>query len=264
MKDMQTDIMKRIKAGELAMRPRWHFLLKTSLLITGTILAALLSIYLMSFVMFILRQSGIWVTPGLGLRGVGFFILASPWLLITLTLLFLGTLFLLVKHYALCYTRPLLYSLMGVVGLALLGSFVIINTAAHERIGAFSERHALPGLAPLYRHAEQPPEGLYLGTVLQVSDTGFILQEPSGAELTIIVIGATRMPPSTTLETGAHVAILGDKTEDAVTALRIKNIRPDQPLPGFRRQQQPGQVIGPVMKQRHEEAAKPRNGNVTN
>ena len=147
MNTFKQDILKKITAGEVEMKPRWYFILQSLLLIVGVITATLVAVYLLSFVSFTLRQSGVGFIPLYGFRGVSQFVMSSPWLLIFFTGTFLSLLYLLVSRYSFSYKRPHLYSMIGVVVFVLLASFAIEQTVMHQRISQYSERHHLPLLA---------------------------------------------------------------------------------------------------------------------
>src|SRR3989344_96910 len=85
-------ILAEIKRGDLRMRPKWHFLLRAAILFFGTILLLLCLFYIVSFIIFVLRQSGAWFVPTFGVRGWLTVLAALPWFLILLALLLLATL----------------------------------------------------------------------------------------------------------------------------------------------------------------------------
>ena len=106
------DILKKIKSGEVEMKPHWHFVLKSLLLLLGVIVISLLVVYILSFILFFLRQSGIGFVPLYGFRGVIIFVMNSPWLLIASVGALVVVLQLLVKKYSFSFRQPLLYSLL--------------------------------------------------------------------------------------------------------------------------------------------------------
>jgi len=223
MGDLKNNIIDKIKTGEIDMKPKWYFMLKTALLITGVIIIGLLAIYLLSFVMFALHNSGILFAPSFGFRGIGLFITTSPWILILLVAVFLSILYILVKQYSFSYKQPFLYSMLGVIFLVIIGSFAVRETL-HERIGVFTERNQIPGMSPFYKSAhEKLPEGITFGTIEEVLETGFIITDTDGETLTIITDSKTRQKPGSSYSDGDKILIYGDKTnEDTVNAYGIR------------------------------------------
>jgi len=63
---IKADVLKAIKDGQVKMRPKWQFITKAALLIVGVVLVALTILYLVSFIVFVLRQTGLLFVPGFG------------------------------------------------------------------------------------------------------------------------------------------------------------------------------------------------------
>ena len=59
-------VLKAIADGQVKMHPKWQFVTKTVLLIVGAVLLALTILYLVSFIVFVLRRTDIWFVPGFG------------------------------------------------------------------------------------------------------------------------------------------------------------------------------------------------------
>ena len=90
---MKNDVLKAIQAGQVKMRPKWQFITKAALMVLGVVLAALATLYLVSFIVFILRQTGVLFVPAFGPGAFGVFFMSLPWLLILLAAVFDITLF---------------------------------------------------------------------------------------------------------------------------------------------------------------------------
>jgi hypothetical protein len=146
MNNLQKDILNKIKTGEIHMKPKWHFVLKGALWLTATIAVALMAVYLLSFVFFLMRESGLLFAPLFGWAGVVLFVVSSPWILIGVVGVFLGVLYLLVSHYSFSYQKPLVYSMIGSVLLVIALSSFIQATSFHGRAGDFVARPRVPGL----------------------------------------------------------------------------------------------------------------------
>ena len=83
------EILNSIKAGGVKMRPRWYFILQAALAMIGGMILLFLIIYLISFIVFVERQTGAGFIPAFGLRGWTRFLVSLPWLLIMLTFVFI-------------------------------------------------------------------------------------------------------------------------------------------------------------------------------
>jgi hypothetical protein len=238
MNELKDAVLKKIQEGKVHMQPRWHFVLRTVLYAVGTALAALVAVYLMSFVLFILHRTGLLFAPGLGVRGLTFFITASPWLLFGLVGVFLFVLYLLVRHYAFSYRRPLVYSIVGVALFAGIGASAIYAMEVHERIEAFAERNKVPGMAPMYRaFGNKHPDGVTLGVITERIDSGFMMETGVDEEVRVLVNERTKVPRRMSrYDIDDAVLVFGDREGDTITAFGIRPVSGDPTFerPGMR------------------------------
>lgn len=226
MNDIYKTVLEKIKDGKVDMKPRWHFVLKTVLSITAIVLVTLLTVYIFSFVFFFLQQSGVLFAAAFGFRGISFFVMSSPWLLIGAALLFVLLLSVFLTRFSFSYRRPLVYSFIGIVALALLGSFFIEHTTMHARLGSFAEREGVPVLAPLYRGAiEELPEGVHAGVITAINESGFILQTEEGRELQVVITPDTRLPHGLRFEVDDRVFVFTEDQGDTVDAFGVRPIK---------------------------------------
>jgi hypothetical protein len=218
------DILEKIKAGEVAMKPRWHFVLKSLLLILAVAVASLLVVYLLSFILFFLRQSGVGFMPLYGFKGVSVFVMNSPWLLIVSSGALILILQLLVKKYAFSFKQPLVYSLVGIIVLVLIGAYSIEQTQLHSRLQGFSQERNTPLFSSLYRGIdEKRPENILFGTVTEVTEQGFILELDTGENLTILVTEQTKMRSDSRYSAGDTVFVFGDRADrEVIEALGVR------------------------------------------
>ena len=224
MNNITENIIKKIKAGELSMQPRWHFVLRTALMLFGVFLIALAAVYLFSFVLFILHKSGLWLAPQFGVRGVMLLVVGSPWLILSLLGMFLLVLYVLVSHYSFSYRKPLVYSMIGVVLFVIVVSSVIQYFGVHERMQTFVEQRGVPGLSSLYRgQGERRPDGVVVGTIIEIADDTFILTTDRDEQITVRLTGRTKVQPTLRLQVGSEVLVFGDRNGTTVEAFGLKS-----------------------------------------
>src|SRR3990167_8644737 len=125
---IKAKILAAIESGKVTMRPRWHFVLQATLVICGLVIVLLALLFLTSFIIFSLRNTGVWFAPSFGYRGIGVFLTSLPWLLIGLTVIFVVLLEILVKKYSFAYRQPLLYSALALVLIVTIGGVAIAQT----------------------------------------------------------------------------------------------------------------------------------------
>jgi hypothetical protein len=223
MTHLKDTILAHINNGNIAMKPRWYFALRSIFLISGISIAILLSVYLLSFVLFLLRETGLWWAPQFGFRGLIFFVTMSPWLLISVTGLFLTSVYLLVRHYGHNYRHYTLYTLLGVVLAAVGGASVLNYFAIHDTVREYATRGETFGLSPLYREIDRNhPRDITPGRITNLKDTELIIVNPTG-EYRVDISNIT-LPPHITLKIGDHVLVLGSYT--GTTSIAARGIRP--------------------------------------
>lgn len=223
MNNLANNIIKKIKDGEVNMQPRWHFVLKASLMMVGSVLVAFVAVYLFSFVLFTLHQNGLWFAPQFGFKGMMMFVQGTPWLLLSILGIFLLLLYVLVSQYSFSYRKPVVYSLVVVVLLVISLSSVIQYFGVHNRVQLFAERNNVPGLRPLYQNRESSqPAGVVVGVISNVSGDDIQLKTENGEILQLLVTTDTKLPPDIILKTGLEVIVFGDRDGNSVTAFGIK------------------------------------------
>lgn len=177
---VQNEVLERIRSGQLQMKPRLFFVLKTVLVISIAALILLISVWLTSFISFGLRLSGNESLLGFGSRGTLIFLNVFPWGLATLNLVLLALLAWLLRRFKFGYRKPLLYLLIAlVIGGVAVGLLFDRETRFHD--DRFEEAEAGELFGPLesfyeMAHSRAPEEhGVYRGFVLEVREESFVL-----------------------------------------------------------------------------------------
>ena len=225
---LREKVLTRIHEQKTKMIPRWHFVLKAGLCLLGCILILLLVIYLLSFTFFILDENRLWFVPEFGMRGILLFLSSLPWLVIAAVLLFVVLLQVLVTKYAFAYHRPLLFSVMGIVGVVTLGSLVVRQVRFHEEMEVYSRRNNLP-FAPLYQKmTPYQNDHIYPGFIIEfhAPEKDFSLETRTQEVFEVHITPMTRLPAGKSFSLGDEVIVLGDRQGNRIEAFGIKKIRP--------------------------------------
>lgn len=240
------NIIEKIKKGEIKMKPKWHFALKTLLVILSTIVASLFILYLISFIFFSLRLSGLWYLPKFGFRGLGPLLFSLPWLLLLSAILLIVVLEILVRRFSFVYRRPILYTVLGIIILVLLGGFLINKTHMHPALFQRAEKGHLPIVGPMYRGYGMPNlEDVHRGVVSEITDDGFVLQDQNG-QLFTVSTSSTRFPFKQKIQKDDAVIVLGKAENDSIKAVGVRvvddefrpfmrNDMPRMPIPSMHR-----------------------------
>ena len=225
-KSLPEQILQVIHEGKVTMKPRWHFVLRTSLVAVGALLVSSAVLYLVSFIFFMLRQTGVWFVPAFGLSGWAHFLSALPWLLIGLALVFIAVLELLVRHYAFAYRRPLLVSVLVVMGLVLIGGFIVErSTPLHQKLYRQAEHNRLPLAGPMYRqYGYQRFPDIRPGIILATSSRGCLVRDARGELFQVIVSPRTRLPLGADFNIGDRIIIFGPQHDGVIEAFGLQPI----------------------------------------
>lgn len=219
--------MRNISAGEIHMRPRWHFVLLGTLSALGVLFGLAVTAYVVSFMVFVLRINGVLMAPRFGMRGIVPFLLSFPWTLLIIGALLIAIVEVLVRKFSFSYRKPVIYSVIGVVALSLVGSVVVAELGIHQRAYRTAEGSRVPGISRMYQgYAQQRMQHIHVGEITEVVSPGFHIQNPRGHILTIIVTASTTLP-QVQLNVGDTIAVLGERVDDTVSAIGIQYIADD-------------------------------------
>jgi hypothetical protein len=221
---IKRSILAKIENGEALMRPRWHFVLKGMLCFFGVFLVALALLYLASFIVFVLRQTGVLYVPAFGMRGISVFLLSIPWLLVLLAIVFLVVLEILVTRFSFAHRRPLLYSVAAILLFVGIGTMVVSRFNFHVRLFHSAREFNLPVAGPFYRGYGKGVRMVHPGTIHEFVDDGFRMSNPRGQVLRVIILRETRFPYGAALETGDMVIVFGPLEDETIRAVGIRMI----------------------------------------
>jgi len=226
-------VLEKIKTGQAEMRPRWHFVLRTLLLVLGVVILWIALLYLASFILFVLRETGVLFIPSFGFRGIGVFLLSLPWFLILLVALFVVVLEILVTRYSFAYRKPLLYSVGGILFFVVSGGVVVSSLGFHQGFSRYAKEGRVPVAGEFYRSFEhRPNDNIFPGTIVILSRDGFHLRDLHEEEFDIIVTAHTGFPFGVDFEEGDKVVVFGDRkgTSTVVEAVGVRRMD-DRPRP---------------------------------
>lgn len=224
-------ILEKIKNKEVKMRPKFYFVLRTTLYILGIILTFLFAIFLASFIVFSLQISGASQFPALGLRGLIPFLVAFPWALVIFALIFIMILEIFAKKFSVVYKKPLLYSVLGIIAFVLLVSFVIANTPFHRSLFRSAQEGRLPIVGPMYKgRFVDPSHNMCIGEVVEVADDGFQVETVKGESVGIIISPETYLPSDEKIEKGELIMIMGKREDSTIKAFKVIRVKDNKEI----------------------------------
>ncbi|MBI5003834.1 hypothetical protein HZC00_01950 [Candidatus Kaiserbacteria bacterium] len=172
-------VMSTIKMGEARMRPRWHFVLISSIFAVVAFILVLLLVFAISLSIFLLRESGVWFATSFGVRGWFALVSSIPIFYIVFVLFFIVLLELVIRRYPLVYRWPLAGSFLFVAGFIVLGGALLAQTPLHQSLASYARTHTLPApldlpYGPSARIAL--PASLYEGVVVSNKDGVLVIE----------------------------------------------------------------------------------------
>ena len=221
-KSIVESVLERIKQGKLVMRPRWHFVLKTLFGVAFACIVLLLSLYIVSFVLFALRESGAWFIPVFGFRGVLLFLRSLPWILLGVTVIFIVVLEVLVRRYSFSYRKPFLYSLLGVFFLVAIGAIAVERLRFHDEVLRFTKERTIPFVGQFYLgYGMSHAKNVHPVFISTTTEQGFLGRYGSGETIEVIISPDTRLPRGFDFIEGDEVVIIGDMFEGVIDAVGV-------------------------------------------
>lgn len=226
-------IAEAARRGDLTMRPRWHFVLMGTLVGIGAILAFLALLYIASFIVFSLHQSGAWFAPTFGSGGWFSFFRAMPWLLIALSVAFAALLEVLVRRYSFVYRKSLVVTLIAILVVAVAGG--ILGAPIHRSVFRLARRGPPPPIVgPLYRDFDfQRLSDVHRGLIVRVVATSgsiplafgtFLVEDDRGTQWTVRVGPRTRLPFGAEFDLGDTVVIFGPAQGTMIEAVGMREL----------------------------------------
>jgi hypothetical protein len=218
-------VLEEIKSSRIKMRPKFYFVLKTVLLAVGFFAAGTLVLFLISFISFHLRASGIWYLPGFGLHGWGIYFRLMPWFLILAGLILILILEILAKRFSFVWRRPIIYSLLAIILIAVIGGFIIERTPFHPGLFSKARQGKLPFAGSAYREFGMPRfHDVQRGVVEEVIENGFKIRTFDDQLLTVVLAEETQFPFGKEIEEGDTIVVMGEREDDTVRAFGVREI----------------------------------------
>lgn len=218
-------VFDQIEHRRLSMRSRRFFVLKAGAIIVGSLFLSLLIFYTISLIVFGSYHSGTIFLPSFGWSGFWAMIRTLPWGMILFVLASLVCLQLLIRRYALVYLRARLVSLAIMVGLVVIGGFLVLHFDFHRFVWQQTEGSPLQLLYQEY--VLSPRDDIHSGMIEEITDDRILLVDESGIGQKIFLSEKTSFPRGTELKIGQAVLAWGEFDNGRIVARGIRR------LPGF-------------------------------
>ncbi len=173
--NIKEKVLDQIKSGKVSMRSKAYFLAKLGLLTFVTILTTLVSIFLLSFIIFSSSVDGSIFLVRFGGSGLYNFVLTLPWYLLVVDIFLLLFLDLLLKSFRFGYKSPVLYLFIGTFVVVTIVSTSINLTSFHQRVMNSVGGGKIPFFPNLYTGvgSEKQKPGTWKGYVGKINGNSF-------------------------------------------------------------------------------------------
>ncbi len=173
--NIKEKVLDQIKSGKVSMRSKAYFLVKLGLLTFVTILTTLVSVFLLSFIIFSSSVDGSIFLVRFGGSGLYNFVLTLPWYLLVVDIFLLLFLDLLLKSFRFGYKSPVLYLFIGTFVVVTIVSTSINLTSFHQRVMNSVGGGKIPFFPNLYTGvgSEKQKPGTWKGYVGKINGNSF-------------------------------------------------------------------------------------------
>lgn len=222
-KSIKSTVLNKIKSGQVKMKPKTYFVLRAVLIALIAFIIILFALYLVSFIIFALRATGLWSLPKFGFPGMKLLFTSLPWILILTAIFLILILEIFTRRFTLAYRRPILYSVLIIIIFVVLGGFIVYQTKFHSNLFSRAQQEGLPIMGRFYRDYNiDKLQNMHYGIVSEITDNGFFIEKSNQQILTVIIIPETRFPFEKEIKEGEAIMVLGEENNGIIQAFGIK------------------------------------------
>jgi len=132
--EIEENVIQAIRSGQVKMRPRWHFLLKSVVGFLGIVAIFFVILAMVSLAVFALQANGGVLSASLGPIGIHTFFTLFPWALLALAVILIAVLGAMLDHFTVAYQQPFLYLMLTLLIVVALASVAIAETSIGNHI----------------------------------------------------------------------------------------------------------------------------------
>jgi hypothetical protein len=233
--NLKQQILEKIQKGELTMRPKAFFVAKIVVLSILIFITFILSVFLVSYTFFSLREGGHIFLLGFGGRGFFEFFLLFPWIILLVDVGLIILLDWLLKRFRFAYHNPMLYLFIGSLLVITVFGSIVDMTSFHKRILIMAEgqRFPVPGVGGFYSglRRSREDEGLFRGEVTELSTSSFMMENAHfdpGEDKFYHVFTPDGFDIVTFIHEGDQVFVAGDVLPNGeIRAYGVRTVPPD-------------------------------------
>ncbi len=175
--DIKNKVLYKIRSGSVHIRPKAYFVVQIILITLLSFVALALAVFVMSFAIFSLHESGEQSLLGFGQRGVLTFFALFPWITLIIDVFLFILIDWLSRLFRFGYRISILRVFIGVIITALIISILINLTPLHQTLLNKADRGELSFLGEWYEaiHDSHAKQGVFRGTIMSIQGNTFII-----------------------------------------------------------------------------------------
>lgn len=205
--NIQKNVFKKIRMGNVPMRSRVYFILRSVLVGAISVFVLVVSIFALGFVFFSIHESGEGFLLEFGEHGLTTLVTLFPWMSLILFLFLFIALGLFIHKFTSAYRFPLIRIFLWILVIGITGSTLISFTPINSFLLSEADKDELPIIGSLYEniHDSHTNHGVYRGEITSVAESYFVISHndtdrdsdegswfiipPSGFSISTISIG---------------------------------------------------------------------------
>ncbi len=150
MKNIKTTILETLQKDTLHMIPKWKFVLYSSLGIIGLIFTFLLTVFIVSLILFVLSRYGLLHMPFFEFMGALQALTVIPIVLLLVAVILLVLLEVCSRYYSFSFTLPLSVTLLILMCVVAGSSYLVSQTQVHDYARDYADRNHLNMMVQAY------------------------------------------------------------------------------------------------------------------
>jgi hypothetical protein len=180
--DIKTKVLEKIGRGEVRRRPRAYFIAQVVMVIALLAVALALSVFVLSFVIFSVHESGELFLLGFGQQGIATFFVLFPWVALAFDIVLFVAIEWLIRRFKFGYRIPIIRALFGILLFALVGGIIIDLTPLHGALLDKADQNELPIVGEWYEgiNESHAGQGVFRGTVTSIQGDDFAISHDDG------------------------------------------------------------------------------------
>jgi hypothetical protein len=230
--DIKRKILEKIGHGEVRKRSRVYFIAQIVVAVMLFVIALALSVFVLSFAIFSMHESGEQFLLGFGWQGIMTFISLFPWAFLIIDVLLFILIEWLSRRFKFGYRISVLRALFGILVLAIVGGVIINFTPLHATLLQMANHNELPVIGEWYEgiYASHAGQGVFRGTVSSIQGNEFIIfhdDKDHDADDGMWTVVAPAGFDMTSLSGGERVYVAGGTTSGVIQAYGIGQLSGD-------------------------------------